>query len=133
MLGDGSCLFRSFFFHTEIHHFMVRNNLVWLVSLNRKEFRKFVFPELNYTTIEEHIRCMGTPSEWGTYIEIVAATSLFQIPVYYCTESSKGRYTWGMYKPLPAEKLTFPRIVEETFQNRLQISHFKLLYHENKH
>ena len=133
VVGDGNCLFRSLsfqLFKTELHHFKLRNNLVWIISLNREQFSKFLF---STDGIQEHIKHMAKPNVWGTQVEIVAAASLFQIPVYYCSKNSNGDYIWGVFKPIPPQNIAFPRVVDPVFMDRQQIKHFELLYYTDTH
>ena len=62
----------------------------------------------NERTPSEHIGVMSRPSSWGTHVEILAATSLFQAPIYEYVQSqdcdSAGH--WEAYHPLaPANRL----------------------------
>ena len=132
--GDGSCLFRTIsyeLFNTEEHHFTVRNNLVWIISCNRAKFSKFLLP-VNSPTIDEHIKIMSQPHIWGTHLEILAASTLLQIPVYTCRTNGL-HHPWEVSRPIPAELVRFPRVVDETFKERDHIDHIELLYHQESH
>ena len=132
--GDGNCLFRSMsyeIFKTEEHHFKVRNNVVWLISLNREEFSKFLLP-VNCSTISDHIRTMSLPNTWGTHIEIIALSTLLQIPVYTCSQDGTHIW-WEVIRPLPPQQVRFPLVVDSLFQERESLDHIELLYMREQH
>ena len=41
-------------------------------------------------TIAEQIFHVSTPDTWATHVEVLATTSVFEVPVYYCTQDSQG-------------------------------------------
>ena len=132
--GDGNCLFRSMsyeLFKTEEHHIKVRNNVVWLISCNREEFSKFLLP-VNCPTISDHITTMSLPNVWGTHIEIIALSTLLQIPVYTCSQDSTRNW-WEVIRPLPAQCVRFPLVVDSLFQEREPLDHIELLYFREQH
>lgn len=45
---------------------------------------------------------------WATQVEILAAATLYRLPIYFCTTSvAKGSFNWSVIKPLLAEKIRF--------------------------
>ena len=71
---------------------------------------------------------------YGTHVELEAAATYYQVPIYICTENrQKEGYHWEVIKPLcEPSKLRFPFIDETCPTFSLQIykrSHFELLYH----
>ena len=59
---------------------------------------------------------MGKLACWGTHIEITAIASLYQVPVYYCTDpphSEKGHRWEAVYPIAPASNLKYPLVVED--------------------
>ena len=134
--GDGNCLLRSMSyepFKTEEHHIKVHNNVVWLTSCNREEFSKFLLPVIdNCPTISDHIRTMSLPEIWGTDIEIIALSTLLQIPVYTCTQDSTCIW-WEVIRPLPAQCFRFPLVVKSLFQEQEHLDHIELLYFREQH
>ena len=38
----------------------------------------------------EQICHVSTPGTWATHVEILATASVFEVPVYYCTQDSQG-------------------------------------------
>ena len=53
------------------------------------------------------MKCLG---KWGTQVELQAAASLVQVPVYVLTKGAteEAQYNWIMYKPHLTTQLTFP-------------------------
>ena len=106
---------------------MVRSLLVRFENLNAQFFE----PLLNEPTINEHIAVMSRPCSWGTHIEILAAASLFQVPVYeYVQTQDHISDHWEVNYPLaPAE--TFNQVPVAGFLTLP--SHFELCYKVNSH
>ena len=104
--GDGNCLFRSLahiVYGTELGHVQMRKLLVGFVKSNRQMFE----PLIIRGTFDEHIDRMTCARVWGSHIELQAAASLFEMPVFVCTTSQSG-YKWNCYKPFPPGKLVYP-------------------------
>ena len=55
-------------------------------NLNKDTFSRFLMPGINSETIDDHIRMISSPRTWATQVEVVAAASVFQVPLYYCTQ-----------------------------------------------
>ncbi len=88
--GDGNCMFRAFLFaflHHEDHHFHLRSHIVRTMNLNEELFSEYLMP-INKATISEQVKHMMRPGVWGTHLELKAAATLFQIPIYCCTQNS---------------------------------------------
>ena len=84
--------------------------------------------------VKQQVQHMSKPNSWGTHLEIYAAATLFRIPVYYCTQStSDSRYTWGVFNPIVADRITFPVITEDLLLNRTATSHIEMYYHSSVH
>ena len=104
--GDGNCLFRALAFvvyKTEDVHSKMRQLLVDFVTNNKHSFQPFIKGSL-----EEHVRQMRYMRRWGTAIEVLAAASLMQIPIYTYSPNAEGRYKWIYYTPLKESTLQFP-------------------------
>ena len=134
MTGDGNCMFRSLSYHIFGHqeeHLATRKLIIEFESLNRQQFAKYLL-EVNEPDIELHLKKMGKPFVWGTHIELKAAASYFQIPLYFCQKSPKTNcYEWHCFSPIcSAEKLNYP-------QNRVyptrSLGHFELAYYTGVH
>ena len=109
--GDGNCLFRSLahiVYSTELGHLQMRKLLVVFVKSNRQMFEPLIIPR----TFDEHIDRMACARVWGSHIELQAAVSLFEMPVFLCTcttsQSGHEGYKWNFYKPFPPGKLVHP-------------------------
>lgn len=104
--------------NTEDHHYLVRSHIVRLINLNPRVFSQYLLP-VNQPTIEQQVKHMNRPSVWGTHLEVKAAATLFQVPVYFCTQSSpSGAFSWSVFHPIPPNSISFPVIVEEEFNNQ---------------
>ena len=117
--GDGNCLFRSFAFQllgNQEEHFNVRSLLVRFENLNTVHFESRL-TSVNEPTIRQHLSKMSKPAFWGTHIEIIALiASLYQVPVYYCTDppqSEKGHMWQAVYPIAPASNMRYPLVVED--------------------
>lgn len=122
--GDGNCLFRALAFiiyKTEEVHSKMRQLLVDFVTRNKCSFRPFVDG-----SVEEHVGQMRYMRKWGTALEILAAASLLQIPIYTYTPSVQGTYKWLRYMPLTESTLQFP---EEPYPRHAKfLNHIELLH-----
>lgn len=130
---DGNCLFRCFSHFlcgSESKHYTFRSILVRFENLNSQLFEKRL-TEINKPTFKEHINTMLCPNEWGTHVEIMAASTYFQIPVYFCTKNANGKYAWNIVKPLcPHRQLKFPDLSGTDLPvEKFNPTHFELLYH----
>ena len=52
-------------------------------ELKKRQFSNYLTAS-DETTIDEHITNMAKPSIWGTQVELLATTSFFQVPLYFC-------------------------------------------------
>ena len=83
-------MFRCFsyaFLNHEEHHFHLRSHIVRTVNLKQKLFAEYLMP-INKPTIKEQVEHMMRPCVWGTHLEMKAAATLFQIPIYICTHTT---------------------------------------------
>ena len=130
MTGDGNCMFRSLSYHIFGHqeeHLATIKLIAEFECLNQQQFAKYLL-EVNEPDIQLHLKKMGKPFVWGTHIELKAAASYFQIPLYFCEKSPKTEcYEWRCFSPIcSAEKLNYT-------QNRAYVTkslgHFELAYY----
>ena len=130
--GDGNCLFRAIsfgLFGADDKHYEIRTAIVRLINLNGNIFSNFLIPSVNHATIEEHVSHMMHNSVWGTQVEIVAAATLFQIPVYVCS-FTPTYYSWNITKPLPTDNIRIPELLtDELILNNSAVTHLELYYH----
>ena len=67
---------------------------------------------------------------WGTQVELFAASTFFQVPVFYC-QASQGTYKWHMLGPVNArQNLIYPA---DANMLEIKIEHFELMYHAGVH
>ncbi len=79
-------------------------------------------------------------SSWVTQVEVAAAASLFNIPVYYCVEKN-NIYKWNVIKPLTNKEqrpivkcLDLDGVLDDEFRSTYsKPTHFELLYFKNTH
>ncbi len=50
---------------------------------------QFLMP-LNKPTISEQYEHMSRPSVWGTHLEMKAAATLLQVPIYFCMKFTQS-------------------------------------------
>lgn len=90
----------------------------------------------NEPTIDTHIKKMDRLFVWATQVEIYAASSFFQVPLYTLCYTSPTDFHWEVTKPINKEKLRFPYIVDSTEdfpQPANQLTHFELAYLKSTH
>jgi len=80
----------------EDQHEKIRHNIVEFVESHKDVFRKFLMSPC----MEDHIESMKKCGTWATQLEVSAAATLFQIPIYVCTQrSGSPTYYWELYQP----------------------------------
>ena len=100
-------------FHTlgdEDKHDEIRTLLLSFECLNKTIFESQFIPDDNQqrtnssskqTSFEEHLRHQLRPGTWGTQVELMAAATLFQVPIYCCYTSLCGsKYHWEAINPI---------------------------------
>jgi len=103
---DGNWMFRSlsfYFFGSENKHSMLRSLQVKFIETNSTCFTAQVFTG----SFSQHFTSMKCPGKWGTQVELQAAASLAQTPIYVLTKQCAD-YKWIMYQPQSIAKLKFP-------------------------
>ena len=108
VLGDGNCLFRALsrlMFDSEDWHAFVRQQLVEFESLNSSLMQSYCDGN-----VSNHISRVKYLTAWGTHVELVAAASLLQMPIYVCTQKcGNGEYFWELFKPTESSHLRFSK------------------------
>ncbi|CAI4231062.1 unnamed protein product [Auanema sp. JU1783] len=93
--GDGNCLFRSLswwiFCGNEKGHGRLRNRLCDFLAQHSEHFSCFLN---SVDTMEKHIEEMRQDGHWGTYVEISAAATLFNIVIFTYFQS------WKIFRPM---------------------------------
>ena len=140
-VGDGNCLFRSLsysLFHTEEYHYELRSLLLRFENLNKGVFQNHL-PQGK--TIEVHVKQLSHPASWGTDLEILAATTYFKIPAYFCCRGTNGEWVWNSFDLVrPSSQLRYPVIVDASKEDcptfpvmEVAPTHFELIYWKNTH
>ena len=116
---------------------MVQNVIFRTEMYNKSVFSIFLIPGENQVTIEEHVESGRVPGSWATQVEVVAAASAFEIPIYYYSIDKKSqKYTWKVVHPYSStkQKLKLPEFPEVSKGVSLQMpTHFELLYYDSLH
>lgn len=79
---------------------------------------------------------MSRPSTWATQVEVYAASSYFQVPLYILSYKSSTEYHWDVFKPISRDKLKFPIVVDssdDSPQPANKLSHFELVNLRDTH
>ena len=93
-IPDGNCLFRSLSINLYNHqeeHLAIRKLLVKFEELNKDQFANYLTAS-DANNIDDHICSMVKSFVWGTQVELLAASSFFQVPLYYCQASHTGGF-----------------------------------------
>lgn len=95
--GDGNCFFRTLshiLLNTEEEHLSIRDLLVRFENLNSDVFEKMM-TEVHKPTFREHINHIMRLGKWATHVEVLAAATYFQLPVYFCEDLLEVMFTAG--------------------------------------
>ena len=130
--ADGNCMFRSlsfYFFGSENKHSTLRSLLVKFIETNSTYFTALVFTG----SFSQHVASMKCPGIWGTQVELQAAASLAQTPIYVLTkQGTEGAdYKWIMYQPQSIANLKFPDELSFLFKNTL--NHLEICHTNGNH
>ena len=94
-----------------------------------------VFPE--YGVTEKELQGLsGNAHSWATQVEVVAAASVFQVPVYYFSRTTMA---WNIVNPFGTNSVSQTTLrlpvlpPPDSCLTRLKPTHFELLYYENCH
>ena len=120
---DGNCLFQALSQQLsgfqELHQ-TLKDLLVKFIFCNLDSFRCRV----TSGTIESNFQNMQRNAQWGTQVEIQAAASLFQVPIYVATNSLiQGVYKWTVFKPQEKSSLIHTLLPSLTIKPHLELSH----------
>jgi len=94
-------------------------------------------PGVNESTVTAHVKKLCRPFTWATHVEVMATATLFQVPVYECTQAPSGFYRWEIFKPLQISNYQFKH-PEVPFPEELLPAvsippHFEISYTQNRH
>ena len=83
-------------------------------------------------TIDQHCKQNWQPGTWATQVEVVAAATVFAVPVFFTSQSGQ-EYKWNVIYPLSNPTLKYPDFPDMEEPTLLRPPHFELLYHTNLH
>lgn len=112
----------------------IRSLLVRFESKNRSKFSSLL-TKINAVDIESHIKQMLHPAKWGTHVELFAAATYFQSPVYFLKTPSTN-YKWEVFYPLgPADTFQFQLhpVLDISAEGITVPDHFELLLSSECH
>lgn len=115
-------MFRAFsrlLFDSQDWHAFVRQQLV--------EFNSSLMQSYCDGSISDHISRVKYLTTWGTHVELLAAASLLQMPIYVCTQKSgNGEYYWELFKPIESSPLQLSESL--TLTKPVGIDHFEICH-----
>ena len=135
VLADGNCMFYALshqLFGSPNRDFQVRLLLVRFENKNTSIFSSLL-TSINEPDMSSHIKKMLRPGTWGSHVELLAAATYFQVPIYILKEN---QCVWEVLKPLgPPQNFKYqllPEIDIEAEDFRLP-HHIELLHSNNCH
>lgn len=100
------------------------------IILNRDIFCKYCKEH----TLEEHVAHMKYDAIWGTDIEIRAAASYLQRPIYVCTQRSQSlEYYWDHFAALTTRMPASGDYFENIYHSRPLPSHLEICHSNRSH
>ena len=132
---DGNCFYSALsvqLFGTQDENLAVRNVVYRMVLLNKSIFKPFFIPTSKVQSFEELCEHNWKPGIWATQVEVVAAATIFQVPIYFISPSTIG-HKWNVIHPLTNPLINYPCFPDIDGATLLKPSHFELLYYENSH
>ena len=132
---DGNCFYSALSFQlfgTQDEDIAVRNVVHRMVLLNKNTFKPFFIPTLKVHTFEKLCEHNWKPGIWATQV-VVAAATLFQVPIYFISPSTKTGHKWNVIHPLTNSLIYYPCYPDIDEATPLKPSRFELLYYENLH
>ena len=119
VLGDGNCLFRALSIQltgTQDHHLELRKLIALFEKGNENVFKNLHVSINRSVLFLDHLQNIKKSCTWGTTVEILAFSSLFQVDVYIASDTYyPGKTTWLKYSP---------RITPTSFSVELESSTF---------
>ena len=74
---------------------------------NKLIFANYLIPGHDEATIDDHIKKISVLGTWATQVEVVAAASAFEIPVYFYAKRPGSEYfVWNIVQPFTSTKKT---------------------------
>ena len=132
---DGNCFYSSLSFQlfgTQNEDNSVRNVTSRMVLLNKNIFSTYFIPTTNASTIDQHCQLNWISGTWATLVDVLAAATVFGVPVYFVSHTAK-EFKWNVIYPLKDPRIRYPDFPDMQETTLLKPSHFELLYYENLH
>lgn len=138
VLPDGNCFFRALGLQLggfEELHQTLRELLVQFISCNQETFASWV----TSGTMQSHLNNMQRNAKWATQVEIQAAASLFQVPIYVATNTigTQGIYRWIVFQPHDKSSLIGPLenlhklLPSFTIKPHLELCHYSNIHYDS--
>ena len=131
---DGNCFYSTLSFELfgkQDEDAVVRDVISRMVLLNKNIFSAYFIPMTNVHSIHQHCECNWMSGTWATLVEVIAAATVFSVPVYFLSQT--GELKWNEIHPLKNSLLRYPEFPDMHKTTLLKPSHFELLYYENLH
>ena len=129
--GDGNCFFRAIsetLYGQQDKHEEIRSALVNFIMSNKDIFAKFIPSTVD--CIDNHLQRMQRWGTWATHLEIFAAASFFQIPIYVATQRSKTMvYYWEIYNPQSCNSIQC-HFLKELCLRHIELAHVQRCHYE---
>lgn len=120
VLGDGNCLFRAISFaiyQNQDMHSKIRTDITNMIKNNKHKFKPFI---TGPQSIDTHVSNMSKLGTWGTQVELIAASTLYNIPIYVASKSTNRlSYHWRRYRPIAVDNL----LITETSKTHIEMIH----------
>lgn len=104
VLGDGNCLFRALSIQltgVQDHNLELRKAIALFEQRNETVFKRLHESiARSQSPFSDHIQNIKKSCTWGTTVEILAASSFFQVDVYVASDTyHQGKVSWIKYSP----------------------------------
>ena len=95
-------MFQSLSKRTQCHHLQLHKLITDFEEQNLN-----IIDSLSKEEAQLHLKMVSQDTVWGSASELIAVTSMLQIPVYTFTKSSSQTYSWHKYSSLQLQWLCF--------------------------
>ena len=102
MKPDGNCFYRALsyqLFGTQEEYDIVHSVVHRTEMYNKPIFANYLIPGHDETTIDEHLKNMSVLGTWATQVEVVAAASAFEVPIYFYSKKPGSDFVWNVVQP----------------------------------
>ena len=82
---------------------------------NAAYFNALCYPD----SVQDHVRRMKKPFEWGTHVEITALAAILSLPIFVAIKKNKHEYYWAKYGARKDERWVHPvrLVLSNTFSH----------------